>query len=76
MTICASRMYIGLVKSAVVNPSPVRAVPDKEQSSGAQIQFKKSPAPSDGGYLAEGTYNLNIGSVMDIYPQGTASLSV
>jgi len=43
--------------------------------SGAQVQFKKSPAPSYGGYLVEGTYNLN-GGVVEVAPPGAASVSV
>jgi len=48
MTICASRMYIGLVNSAAMNPSPAGPIGDKERQFGTQIQFKKSPAPSSG----------------------------
>jgi len=75
MTVCATRMYLGLVNSAAANPSPVGAVRDKGQHSGGQIQFKKSPVASYGGNLVEGTYNLNTGSVIDIAVPGTASAS-
>jgi len=68
-------MYLGLVNSTAVNPSPVGVVGDKEQHTGARVQFKKSPAPSYGGYLAEGTYNLN-GGVVEIALPGAASVSV
>jgi len=63
-------MYLGLINSTVVNPSPVGGVRDKKQHPAAQIQFKKSTVPS------YGAYNLNTGSVMEIAPPGTASVSV
>ena len=76
MTICASRMHLGLVNSTAMNPSPVGEIGDKGQQSGTQVQFKRSPAPSSGGYPGERTYNLNTGGVVEIPPPGTTSVSV
>ncbi|KAI9462184.1 hypothetical protein F5148DRAFT_1377172 [Russula earlei] len=52
MTICASRMYLGLVNSTSLNQSPLGAVAVTEFK--ARVGF---PAPSHHGHLTDDTYN-------------------